>query len=103
VEDTILEAIFSVLSEKIDPEILRQADTKAIRKKLKKRLTQDMFYELLKNGKLTLDAGFGTVVLKDKGTKTKKVFDRTTGKMVDKNISGKKIVYQAGELIKEFL
>lgn len=102
-EDAILEAIFSVLSEKIDPEILKKADTAAIKKKLKKRLTQEMFYYLLKNEKITLDAGYGTIVVKNKGSKSKKVFDRTTGKMVEKKIDGKKIVYQAGELIKEFL
>lgn len=102
-EDAIFEAIFSVLSEKIDPDILKKADTSAIRKKLKKRLTQEMFYQLLKNGKLTLDAGFGTVAVKNKGIKAKKVFDRTTGKMVEKKVEGKKIVYLAGEIIKEFL
>jgi hypothetical protein len=103
VEDAILEAIFSVLSEKIDPEILKKADTIAIKKKLKKRVTQEMFYQLLKNGKITLEAGFGTVVVKDKGTKTKKVFDKSTGKMVEKKVDGKKIVYQAGKIVKEFL
>ena len=102
-QGVLMDAIFEILSEKIDPALLKKAYTKEMKKKLVRRLTDEFFYKLFKEGKLTLCPGFGSIFLKNIREKDKKVFDKKTGTMVFKKIKGRKIVYKPGDVIREFL
>ena len=102
-QNIVMETILSTLSEKIDPKILRRANTRELRKKLAKNLTNELFYKLLKEGRLNLCPGFGSVLLKDIKEKDKKIFDRKSGTMVTKRVKGRKVVYKPGDSVREFL
>ena len=103
IEKVIMEAVIKALEEKVDLSLLKKADTQKIRHKLFRDLTYEVFYELLKNNKIGLYPGFGTLFVKEIKPKNKKVYDRKRGLMVEKAIRGKKVVFRPGDLIKEFL
>ena len=98
-----MDAVLSVLQEKIDPKVLRRADTRAIRKKLLRTLTSEVFYRLFRDGRLNLSPGFGTVFLKQIREKDKKIFNKKTGNMVEKHVRGRKVVYKPGDFLRELL
>ncbi len=102
-EDIISDALISALSEKIDAEVLKKALSKPVKKRIYKKLTEELFYYLLKDKKLNLVSGFGTVLVKDIGGKDKKVFDKKAGCMVIKKIKGSRVVYKPGDFVKQFL
>jgi len=103
IEDILMDTILSTLSEKVDPKLLRKANTKAVRNKLLKRLTKEFFYKLLKEKKLPLSPGFGSVVLKEIREKDKKIYNKKTGTMDIKRVGGHKVVYKPGDTVREFL
>jgi nucleoid DNA-binding protein len=98
-----MNAILEALSEKVDIKILQKANTKALKKKLLKCFTDELFYKLLSEQRVDLAPGFGSFVLKDIREKDKKVFDKKTQAMVIKHVRGKKVVYKPGDIIREFL
>jgi len=102
-QDIIMEAVIKALSEKIDEKQLRYAFTKEIHKKIYKNITYDVFYKLLKENKLNLSPGFGTVLVKEVREKEKKVFNKKTGSMENKKVGGRKVAYRPGDLIKQLL
>ena len=102
IEDILFETFLAVLEDKVDVDALREICTKKKRKLLYERITAEVFYKLLKEQKLSLLPGFGSIVLKERREKDKKVYDKKTKQMLVKHIRGKKIVYIPGELIKEF-
>lgn len=99
----LMNVILSALSEKIDPELLEKANTQGMRKKIFKSVTKELFYELLKNKKLNLSPGFGSVHVKDIRAKVKKIFDKKSKTMIERHVSGSKIVYKPGDFVREFL
>lgn len=101
--DTMVDSIFLTLSEKIDPSILKKVDSKKLRHKLIKNLMNEAFYYLIKNKKITLAPGFGSVVLRPIKEKNKKIFDRASKTMVVRRVKGSKVVYIPGDTLKEFL
>lgn len=101
--DAIMESVLSVLSEKIDPKILKKADRKSVRKKLYQKLTNEVFYILLKEGKVNLPSGFGTVMLKGVREKEKKIYDQKEKIMITRKIGGHKVIYRPGLIVKQFL
>ena len=103
VQDIMMETILSTLSEKIAPDVLKKANTRAIRKKLLRNLTNELFYKLMKEGKLSLCPGFGSVILKEIKEKDKKIFNRRTGEMQTHHVRGKKVVYKPGDNVRELL
>ena len=103
IERIIMSAVLDALAEKIATSVLKRADTKKIRHRLCHKLTNEMFYALLKNQKIGLYPGFGTVFIKEIKPKKKKVYDRKRGEMVEKMIRGKKVVFRPGDFIREFL
>jgi hypothetical protein len=66
-------------------------------------VTDELMYKLLREKRVDLAPGFGSLVLKEIKEKDKKIFDRKTGTMVSKHIRGHKVVYKPGDVIKEFL
>lgn len=98
-----MEAVLSALSEKVEESTLNKADTKQMRKKLLRKITNEMFYTLLSEKRLELAPGFGSFVVKDIKEKEKKIYNRRTGEMELRHVSGSKIVYKPGEIPKEFL
>lgn len=103
VEQTMMDAILKVLSEKIDPKVLKKVNIISLRKKLWEAINAELFYKLLKEKKLNLHAGFGTFLVKEIKQKEKKVFDKKKNEMVTKNVKGSKIVFRPGDALKEFL
>jgi len=103
IQDIVMDTVISTLSERVDPAILRKADTKELRKKLIRSLTSELFFKLFKEGRLDLPPGFGSALVKEIKEKDKKVFDRKTGLMVLKHIKGRKVVYKAGDTVRELL
>jgi methyltransferase-like protein len=101
--DVIAEAIITILSERLEEELLRSAITKEVRKKLHRHITEEVFYKLLKEEKLNLYSGFGTVLVKKIREKEKKIYDKKTGTMVTKLVRGRKVAYRPGDLIKQLL
>jgi hypothetical protein len=87
-EDIIVDVLIAALSEKIDAEVLKRAFTKPVKKVIYRKLTEEIFYNLLKEKKLSLISGFGTVLIKAIKEKEKKVFDKKSGDMVIKRIKG---------------
>jgi ribosomal protein S17 len=103
IEDSLMGAILTVLSEKVDKKVLCKANTIALKKKLYKTVSNELFYKLLKDNKLELAPGFGTFILKQIREKDKKIYNRSTGEMINRHVKGKKVVYKPGDIIKEFL
>ena len=103
VEDALLKAILEVLSERLGKDILRKVYSKALRKKLYKAVSNELFYTLLKDKKLELAPGFGSFILKQILEKDKKVFDQTSGDMKVHRVKGSKVIYKPGAVVKEFL
>jgi hypothetical protein len=102
-EDALMESILSVLSEKIDIELLQKANTRGIRKRLLRVITNELIYKLLVDKRVDLSPGFGSLVLKEIREKDKKVYDRISKTMVIKHVRGSKVVYKPGDVVKEFL
>jgi len=102
-EDALMDSILSALSDKIDIKLLQKANTRDIRKRLLKCFTNELFYKLLKEKRVDLAPGFGSLVLKEIREKDKKVYDRKSQTMVIKHVRGSKIVYKPGDVVKEFL
>jgi len=102
-EDALMESILSVLSEKIDIELLQKANTRGIRKRLLRVITNELIYKLLVDKRVDLSPGFGSLVLKEIREKDKKVYDRVSKVMVTKHVRGSKVVYKPGDVVKEFL
>ena len=102
-EDALMDNILSALSGKVSIKLLQRANTKAIRKQLLKSFTSELFYTLLKEKRVDLAPGFGSLVLKEIKEKDKKVFDRKSHTMVTKHVRGCKVVYKPGDIVREFL
>jgi len=102
-QDIVMQTVLEILGEKIDPEILKKANTKELKKKLWQSLNRELFYVLLKEKKLGLSPGFGTVFVKSIKEKDKKVFDKKSDKMVTKKVRGSKVIYRPGDSIKSLL
>jgi hypothetical protein len=102
-EDALMESVLSVLSEKIDIELLQKANTRGIRKRLLRVFTNELIYKLLVDKRVDLSPGFGSLVLKEIREKDKKVYDRVSKVMVTKHVRGSKVVYKPGDVVKEFL
>lgn len=102
-EDALLDSVLSVISEKIDAELLQKANTRDIRKRVLKAVTNELVYKLLVDKRVDLAPGFGSLVLKKIKEKDKKVFDRASKAMVTKHVRGSKVVYKPGDIVKEFL
>jgi len=98
-----MESVLSVLSEKIDIELLQKANTRGIRKRLLRVFTNELIYKLLVDKRVDLSPGFGSLVLKEIREKDKKVYDRVSKVMVTKHVRGSKVVYKPGDVVKEFL
>lgn len=96
-------AVLKVLSEKINPKVLKSATTKVMRQKLYKAVASELFYELLKTGRVDFPAGFGCMIVPKNEGKTVKVFDRKVGAMVEKVTTTRRIFYKPGDIVKEFL
>jgi nucleoid DNA-binding protein len=86
IEDTIMQTVISVLSEKVDPVLLKKANTNELKKKLYKKLVYELFYKILKEKKVNLLSGFGTIRVKEIQGK-KKVYDRKSETMTTKDIN----------------
>lgn len=102
-EDALMDAVLETLSEKVSAKALRDVDSTGMRKKLLHKVSNEMFYTLLSEGKVNLGAGFGSLVLKSVKGKKKKVFNRKTKKMDLRHVGGSKVVYIPGTTLKEFL
>lgn len=102
-EDALAEVVVSVLGERVEPKLIKKAFTRSNKKKLFRLVIKEMFYTLLKNRRLNLTPGFGSLVLKHIKERDMKVFDKTSKRMIVRRIHGKKVVYIPGETIKEFL
>jgi hypothetical protein len=102
-EDILEEVLISELSEKIDIEILKRALSEPVKKKIYRKLTEEIFYSLLKDKKISLVCGYGTIIVKSPGEREKQVFDKKVGSMVTKKIKSSRIVYNPGEVVKQFL
>lgn len=96
-------AILDTLSEKVELSLLQKANTKALKKKLLKCITNELFYKLLSEQRVDLAPGFGSLVLRDIREKDKKIFDKKTQAMVVKHVRGKKVIYKPGDVVREFL
>lgn len=99
----VMDTVVDVLSEDIPPKLLRQINTKRTRKKLFRALTNEVFYKLLTEGKLSLYPGFGSIVLKKQKERDKKIYNRQTGKMDTKKTRVCRVVYRPGESVRDFL
>lgn len=102
-ESTIMDAVLKVLSEKISPKVLKSASTKVMRQKVYKAVAAELFYELLKTGRVDFPAGFGSMTAPKNEGRTVKVFNKKTGEMVEKVTTTRRITYKPGDLVKEFL
>lgn len=102
-EDDLMNSVLDILSEKVNVKSLQKANTQDIRKRLLKSFIGELFYTLLKEKRVDLAPGFGSLILKEIKEKDKKVFDKKSQTMVLKHIHGSKIVYIPGEVVKEFL
>lgn len=102
VENTIMETVISVLSEKVDPGLLKKAGTNELKRKLYKKLVHELFYKILREKKVNLLVGFGTIRVKEVQGK-KKVYDKKSETMTTKDINTRRIVYRPGEFIEQFL
>lgn len=103
ISNAIMDAVLSVLSSKIDNKALRKINTKNIRKKLYEKITNEVFYLLLKEEKINLPPGFGTVFIRGVREKEKKIYNKKEKAMITHNVRGKKVVYRPGQIIKQFL
>lgn len=102
-QDIVMQTVLEILGEKIDPEELKKADTKELKRRLWQSLNKELFYILLREEKLGLSPGFGTLIVKSIKEKNKKIFDKKSNSMVTKRVRGKKIVYRPGDTIKSLL
>lgn len=102
-QDIVADTIMDLLSDRIDTKLLKRALTKPVRKELYKRLAEGLLYELLRDGKLSLPPGFGSVLMKEIREKDKKIFNKKTGEMQSKRVHGNRIQYRPGELVKQLL
>ena len=101
--DILAEAILESLSDRIDPSVLKRALTGPVRKELYRRLAENLLYYLLTEGKLNLPPGFGAVHLKEIREKDKKIFNKATGEMYTKRVSGRRVAYRPGQTVKQLL
>lgn len=102
-QDILAEAIIECLSNRIDAKVLKKAMTKPVRKELYKRISEGMLYHLLKEGRLNLPAGFGSVLIRNIREKDKKIFNKRTGEMETRRVKGSRVVYRTGEVVKQLL
>lgn len=98
-----MDNVLAALSNKVDDHTLQKINTKKVRASLFRGFTNELFYQLLKEKRVDLAPGFGSLILRKRKEKDKKVFDKTTKTMVLKHIRGHKIVYIPGDVVKEFL
>lgn len=103
IEDILFDAFVNAFKGQIDENVLKRICTKKILKALYEKITAEIFYKLLKDQKLQLLPGFGSIVVKVRKEKDKKIYDRKSKQVVVKHVRGKKIVYIPGNLIKEFM
>lgn len=103
IEDALMEAVLELLSEKIDKKHFVGLKNAKFKKKLYKVFANEVFYELLKEKKIDLAPGFGSLIIKQIKEKNKRVYDRTTGGMHIVRIKGSKIIYKPGDTVREFL
>lgn len=103
IEDALMDALLDLLSEKVDRKHLEGLNDVKIKKRLFKIFANEIFYELLKEKKIDLAPGFGSLVIKQIKEKDKRVYDRTTGGMRIIHVKGSKIIYKPGDTVREFL
>lgn len=101
--DMLMDSVLATLSDKVDDQTLQKINTKQTRASLFRGFTNELFYLLLKEKKVDLAPGFGSLILKKRKEKDKKVYDKAAKAMVSKRISGYKVVYIPGKVLKEFL
>jgi hypothetical protein len=102
IKDVIMEAVISVLSEKVNSGILKKVSTKELKEKLYRKLTNEVFYKILRDKKISLFAGFGTIRVKEV-QRNKKCYDRISKTTTATDITARKMVYKPGSFIKQFL
>lgn len=102
-QDILANAVIETLLDRVDVNVLKKALTKPVRKELFKKLTEDMLYHLLSEGRLHLPPGFGSVSLKQIKEKDKKIFNKKTGTVETRRVKGNRISYRAGEVVKHLL
>ncbi len=103
IEDIIFNTIVDVIGDKIDASTIKNINTKKVKRQLYEKITAQIFYTLLKEQRIQLLPGFGSIAIHVRKEKDKKIYDRKLKHVVVKHVKGKKIVYVPGDLIKEFL
>ena len=102
-EVMLMDNVLATLSKKVDDHTLQKINTKDIRASLFRGFTNELFYKLLKEKRVDLAPGFGSLILKKRKETDKKVWDKATKTMVPKRIRGYRVVYIPGDALKEFL
>jgi len=103
VADLVMDAMRDIVREKLGDRAAAKLDCRAVRKKVSKRVFEYLFHELLATGKVRLPPGLGTLQVVGVRRKVAKVFDKKSNKMVERPVSGKRVVYRPGDTIREFL
>jgi len=103
-QNILKEAIENVLSQKLSRGLLKRVLTNKIKKELYEKLAKEFFYLLLKEKKICLPPGFGSIVVKDLGEKKRKVYSKKEHKMVEVVTKNKyHLIFKPGTFIKQFL
>lgn len=108
IDEILIESIINSLDGSISASSFKEVSKKLRTKKMKKKLfysiVKDTFYKLLKDDKIQLPPGYGSVILKDVTCRKKKIYNKKTKTMETVDVKGdKKISYIPGDFIKEFL
>ena len=103
VADIIMDAMKEVLRERLGDRAVAKMDCRAVRKRVSKKVFEYLFHELLATGKVRLPPGLGTLQVVGVRRKVAKVFDKKSNTMVERPVSGKRVVYRPGDTIREFL
>lgn len=102
--DVLAEVLEKELSDHIDKEVLKRVLSKTkVRKKLYKKLAEGMLYVVLREGKLNLPPGFGSIIKREIREKEKKIFNKKSNTMETRIVKGSKLVLRPGETIKQLL
>lgn len=101
--DIVMDGIKDVVRERLGEKAASKLDCKDARKRISKKVFEYLFYELLATGKVRFPPGLGTLQVMDVKRKVAKVFDKKSNTMVERPVSGKRVVYRPGDTIREFL
>jgi len=99
----VMDGMRDVVRERLGEKAASKLDCKDARKRISKRVFQYLFHELLATGKVRLPPGLGTLQVMGVKRKVVKVFDKKSNTMVERRVSGKRVVYRPGDTIREFL